>query len=522
MTIHPLSRFLTHSPSLIHICSPHLHPHPQIFRHGAHIEALRLISTFGMAPKRKSSASSSSYISKKQAKASSSGSASTSAGKAKQGGSSSNDNNNHKTSNGEHASFDHSRPEERAGIVDRRFYPAEMSNERCQEYKAGIIERPLDGLHKIMNETRKAREKIKPGHAVLHWFKRDLRYTDNRGLATAARRAGEAGLPLVALFVVSPQDYEAHVTSAVRVDFELRSLSVLQEDLEGKFDVPLTVVTVDKRREIPAFIVEFCKKWEIKDVFCNIEYEVDELRREAKLVQVCLDEDINFTPIHDDVVVQPGQLASGAGKQYAVYTPWYRSWLNHLHTHPELLEEASGPEKNPPAARETFSELFDTPIPKAPANKALTAADKKRFTQLWPAGEHAALERLQFFVSDKIKQYDDQRNVPSAKTTSMLSVHHAAGTLAARTSVRVARDANQAKSLGSGNKGIVSWISEVAWRDFYKHVLAHWPYVCMFKPFKIEHTDVEWEYDEQGLQAWCDGRTGYPLGKSPTVVLGYI
>ena len=113
----------------------------------------------------------------------------------------------------------------------------------------------------------------------------------------------------------------------------------------------------------------------------------------------------------------------------------------------------------------------------------------------------------------KIGKYKDTRNFPAAGSTAVVSVHHSAGTLAARTSVRMARDANSAKKLDGGNPGVAGWISEVAWRDFYKHVLAHWPYVCMFKPFKYEYTNVKWEYDDEAFERWCNGRTGFPIGE---------
>ena len=96
---------------------------------------------------------------------------------------------------------------------------------------------------------------------------------------------------------------------------------------------------------------------------------------------------------------------------------------------------------------------------------------------MYPAGEAAALERLERFLKEKVGKYKDTRNFPSKNSTARLSLHHAAGTLAARTSVRLARDVNTTKKLDGGVQGIQSWISEVAWRDFYRHVLCHWPYV---------------------------------------------
>ncbi|MBE7180017.1 MAG: deoxyribodipyrimidine photo-lyase [Terriglobus roseus] len=372
--------------------------------------------------------------------------------------------------------FDHSRAEERNGIVLREFYPPEMSNERCAMYNNNEIPRPIKVLESAIKDTEAERKKVKVGDCVVHWYKRDLRTFDNRGLSMAAQTAKDAGVPLICMFLVSPEDYRAHLTSRARVDFDLRCLEVLQEDL-AELDIPLFMETVDKRKTLPDRIIGLCEEWGAKHVFCNIEYEVDELRREALLTKKCLSKGISFTAVHDDVVVAPGALSTGTGKQYAVYSPWYRAWLAHLEKHPELLEACPSPEKNPTSARKKFKALFDIPVPHAPEGKVLDDEDKKRFAQLWPAGEHAAHERLEKFINERIKKYKDRRNLPADDATAKVSVHHSAGTLAARTSVRMARDANSTKKLDGGNAGHGTWISEVAWRDFYKHVLAHWPYV---------------------------------------------
>lgn len=406
--------------------------------------------------------------------------------------------------------FDHSRVEEKYGIVQREFYPPEMSNERCAMYNNNEIPRPIEVLEQAIKETQNARAKTKAGEAVVHWFKRDLRTFDNRGLSLAARKAKANKIPLVCLFVVSPQDYQAHRTAPARVDFELRTLEVLKRDLE-ELDIPLLVVTKEKRKDIPGYLVELCEEWGVKHVYCNIEYEVDELRREAMLIRMCLDKGISFTPVHDDAVVPPGQLQTGSGKQYAVYSPWFRAWISHVHSHLELLEPSERPHKNPLSARQRFRDIFKSPIPTAPDNKKLTDEEKERFAHLWPAGEHEAQQRLEKFLKEKVHKYKDTRNFPAANSTAVISVHHSTGTLAARTSIRIARDQNSTRKLDGGNAGIASWISEVAWRDFYKHVLSHWPFVCMSKPFKYEYTNVEWEYNDEHFAAWCEGRTGYPI-----------
>lgn len=406
--------------------------------------------------------------------------------------------------------FDHSRPEETYGIVQRAFYPPEMSNERCAQYNDNEIPRPIEVLNAALQETKSAREGMSGEDCVVHWFKRDLRITDNKALSAASRKAKELGVPLVTMFIMSPQDYQAHLTSAVRVDFELRTLDVMKKDL-GERDIPLFTTTVEKRKEGVAFILEKCREWGAKHLFCNMEYEVDELRREADLVRKGVEKGVAVEVLHDDVVVAPGDLKAGSGKQYSVYSPWYRAWVRHVHEHPYLLNEAPQPEQNPSSARETFASIFEASIPSAPPNKSLTDEEKEKFLQLWPAGEHAAHQRLSRFLEEKVKSYKDTRNLPALNSTSLLSVHYSVGTLAARHAIRSARDINTSKSLDAGNQGIQTWISEIAWRDFYKHVLAHWPYVCMHKPFKYEYSDVEWEYNTEHFQAWCEGRTGFPI-----------
>ncbi|PNP48124.1 hypothetical protein TGAMA5MH_00781 [Trichoderma gamsii] len=399
---------------------------------------------------------------------------------------------------------------EEHGIVLRRFYPHEMSTSRAYAYNDNEIERPIEGLIAALEETAGARKQARVRHAVVHWFKMDLRHSDNRSLALASAKAKEAGVPLICVYIISPQDFEAHLTSPARVDFMLRTLSVLKDDLAA-LDIPLYVETVDKRKDIPHRMLELMEEWGSNHLFANMEYEVDELRREARMIHQFAENNMSFEVVHDTCIVPPGQLHTGAGKQYAVYTPWYRAWMAHIHENLDLIELYDRPEKNPDAARRTFKTLFDCRIPDAPKNKQLSDEEKKRFHGLWPCGEHEAMSRLDKFCDDAVTSYHDKRNIPGDSGTSGLSVHLASGTISSRTCVRIARDRNKTKRLDGGHQGIQVWISEVAWRDFYKHVLVHWPYVCMNKPFKPEYANIEWSYNMNHFEAWCEGRTGFPI-----------
>ncbi|KAK0391893.1 hypothetical protein NLU13_1391 [Sarocladium strictum] len=399
---------------------------------------------------------------------------------------------------------------EKHGIVLRKFYPHEMSNARAIAYNNNELTRPFEELVSALEDTASDRSKIEVKGAVVHWFKMDLRHQDNRSLALASAKAKAAGVPLICMYIVSPQDFEAHLTSPVRVDFTLRTLEILRDDL-AKLDIPLYVETVEKRKKIPDRILELLEEWGASHMYANMEYEVDELRREAHLVRDLAENGKAFEAVHDTCVVPPGSLHTGAGKQYAVYSPWFRAWIAHIHENLDLIELYDAPERNPSSARKTLKKLFESSIPDAPKNKTLTNEETKRFRSIWPAGEHAARDRLDKFCEEAVGQYHNKRNIPSDNGTSSLSVHLSSGTISSRTCVRTARDRNKTKKLNGGIEGIQVWISEVAWRDFYKHVLVNWPYVCMNKPFKPEYSNISWSYDEADFTAWCEGRTGFPI-----------
>ncbi|OKP10124.1 Deoxyribodipyrimidine photo-lyase [Penicillium subrubescens] len=423
---------------------------------------------------------------------------------------------------------------EEFGIVLRDFYPPEMSNDRCKAYNDGTIERPIDTLEKACKDTADKRRAVTPGKAVVHWFKTDLRLQDNRALSTAFQIAKDNQIPVIGVYIVSPEDFEAHLTSPARVDFTLRTLKQLQKDL-SELDIPLYVETQEKRKNIPTRIVELCQQWEAKHLCANLEYEVDELRRDAKVVRRCADHDIDFTPSHDTCVVTPGLLITGAGKQYAVYTPWFRSWLRFLKENPDYLEMSEDPGTNPGDARKQFADLFDCKIPDMPSSKSLSEKEKKRFEELYPAGEHEATRRLEKFLKEKCGDYDKNRSMLPGENTSALSPYFASGAISARTAVVTAKRANK-NHLDRYDQGHMTWISEVAWRDFYRHVLVHWPFIwygvlyyllpppsihsrksgltdppSMNKCFKPEATNIEWEYDADQFQAWSEGKTGFPI-----------
>ncbi|KAF8455841.1 photolyase [Terfezia claveryi] len=393
----------------------------------------------------------------------------------------------------------------------RKYYPAEMSNERVEMYKSGQLPKPFDQLGQALSGTSTARSEIPVKNAVVHWFRGDLRVSDNTALHMACEKAKSKGVSLITLFLVSPQDYEAHIKSPARVDFILRTLEVLRKDLDN-LHIPLWVEVVEDRKNTGKRVMQLMDKWNASHIFGNMEYEVDELRRDARIVNMALKKNIDFTVVHDSVIAPPGALLTkGTGKPFMVFTPWFKAWVAYLHENPNYLEVFPPPTPNPKESRIYYRNLFDCPIPPCPEGKRLDPKEVEYVRSTWPPGEKEALARLQKFLNEKIMAYKVQRDFPSGNGTSVLSVHFAAGTLSSRTAVNMARELLGNGTLNTGNKGISCWISEVGWREFYRNILVDFPWVCMTKPFKVEYSNIPWQYNDAHFEAWCTGRTGYPI-----------
>ena len=104
--------------------------------------------------------------------------------------------------------------------------------------------------------------------------------------------------------------------------------------------------------------------------------------------------------------------------------------------------------------------------------------------------------------------YHVARDYPAVKGPSYLGVHLRFGTVSIR---QLAAAAHQLSL--QGMQGASVWLSELAWRDFYMQILAHFPHVAQ-SAFKPEYDAIKWEHGKHAealFAAWCEGRTGYPL-----------
>ena len=159
---------------------------------------------------------------------------------------------------------------------------------------------------------------------------------DNRAIAQASAQTQKDDIPLIVLHVFSPQDYIAHDRSARKVDFVLRNLQdirvsgwldmhhnkssrfFLQSNL-SEMDIPLYTVTHESRTKIPEFVHDLLQQWKASHLFANMEYEVDELRRDIALCKIAKElGKVSCTFVHDRCIVPPGDVLTKEGRGYTV------------------------------------------------------------------------------------------------------------------------------------------------------------------------------------------------------------
>ena len=365
----------------------------------------------------------------------------------------------------------------------------------------------------LLSWTAKGKGEPKPRN-VLHWFRsKDLRAEDNKALAAASSKAKERSGSLLTCFLFSPKDMDWHGTSPARSDFLLESLRLLQDQMRA-LHIPLVPVTAEERGEKTDRILQFIKDHDVSHVYANMEYEVDELRRDIAVQKRLENEaDIAFEVLHDQTVVEPATLTTGSGGPHKVFTPYHKAWLAKVAAQPELLETSELPASNDKSALEKFKELFDAPIPSLPESKQFASADEqKRIRKLWPAGHEAATDRLKHFLQKKAPSYAVDRSNPAKDASSRLSPYFAAGVLSVREALSTARKANDGAAFDdSGDPGIASWVREIVFREFYRHMMVVTPHNAMNLPQNLKFDFVRWEDDDEGWYKWCEGRTGVPF-----------
>ena len=322
----------------------------------------------------------------------------------------------------------------------------------------------------------------------LVWFRNDLRIADNPAL-TAACKADD---DVRACFICTPGQWQEHDWSPARVQFVIDHVNAVAEEL-GKLGIPVTFLSADRFSDSIQSIATLCQEQGINRLHFNEEYGVNERKRDKQLKQRLDADGVTVCKYRDQTVAPVGEILTQQGEPYSVFTPFSRSWKKWIDVaQPTVLPipEAKGKPVKAASLEEAPEAFRDAP----PA--------------LVDTGEDAAHQQLERFLSERAGSYKEDRDFPSLDGTSQLSPYLANGVLSGRQCLLAAR---QAQGMGGNQEGLTTWISEIAWRDFYINILYHYPRVSMHRAFKPETEALEWNDPGDNFTAWKEGRTGIPI-----------
>ncbi len=319
---------------------------------------------------------------------------------------------------------------------------------------------------------------------LLHWFRRDLRVADNTALSHAARDAGR----VIPVFILDDTYLADPNVGAARFRFLRESLEELERSLP-RAGGRLIVRPGPAAHALPALLGESGAS----GVYANAEIGPYPEQRDIAAKAAVEAAGSRFRLFPDALLVEPDAIATEGGDPFTVYTPFSKKWMSGEKRRPET----------PPAALET------------PALPSVPLAKVRAWRELAPdalspkGGESEALALLRRFFAGPALRYADGRNRPDLEGTSRLSPHLHFGTISPRT-VRTAAEEAWATSPPAPRAHIRKFILELAWREFYHHVLFHYPRVAR-ESFRPDFDRMDWKENPVVLDAWQRGATGYPF-----------
>jgi deoxyribodipyrimidine photo-lyase len=296
----------------------------------------------------------------------------------------------------------------------------------------------------------------------LVWFRRDLRLDDNPAwaAATSERRF------VVPLFVMDTRLLDR--AGPYRRRQLLATVQALDYAL-AQFGGRLLVRIGDPQHVVP----ETAALLSTGSVYWNADVTPFSVTRDAK-VEAAL-----HVPVQKwwgTLVHEPGHVLTAKGTVSRVFTPFHKAW------------KAQPWEEWPEPGEATLFDDPGEPMPRLDGPPPMFE------------GESEAQLRLVDFL-DRVDEYADDHDRVDHIGTSRLSADLRFGTLSPRL---------VAAAVGDGSPGRDAFVRQIAWRDWFAHLLLEVPTLpqhCLRARFDA----MAWRNDPGEIAAWKGGFTGYPI-----------
>jgi deoxyribodipyrimidine photo-lyase len=337
---------------------------------------------------------------------------------------------------------------------------------------------------------------------VIHWFRRDLRLSDNAALHEASLQS----LEVVPLYIVSDWTGNHHWTGAGRQAFLCGCLESLSGNI-GNAGGRLIFRIGDQVEELRRIIDET----RAEAVFLNRDPDPYGKSMENKVRELCREKGIEYHDFQDAVLHEAGEVLTGSGNPYKVYTPYSKSWFSQekpaMVPVVKTLRSPSGIDAGKLPDVSHWGIRFSGDLLRMP-------------------GEKAARGRLKKALECAISTYAEKRDDPAADATSHLGADLRYGTISVREVFHRSQEALTAARASSERTSIQTFQKQLAWREFFMAILHHFPEV-LETDFNADWRGLHWDDPGQDdrFERWKAGKTGFPIvdaGMRQLLETGYM
>ncbi len=310
---------------------------------------------------------------------------------------------------------------------------------------------------------------------MIVWFRQDLRLADNPALTAAV----QTGRPVIPLFILHTAS-DGRPWGGASLWWLDKSLRALDADLRAR-DSRLILRRGDPAVLLPALAEELGAS-----AVWNRLYGRAAVERDGDLKR-----DLQAASFNGSLLVEPWSVKTGSGGAYQVFTPFWKA-----------AQPAIGPASLHPAPRHL-------PAPDVwPVSEAIEdwrlhprAPDWSAGFHDWTPGEAGADAALRTFARRGLAGYAEGRDRPDQTVTSRLSPHLHWGEIGPRQVRSRVIDA-----VGASDK----FMAEIGWREFNHHLLYEYGDLHS-RNIRRAFDAFPWRADPDGLEAWKQGRTGFPI-----------
>lgn len=315
---------------------------------------------------------------------------------------------------------------------------------------------------------------------IIHWFRRDLRLSDNCSFYEAT----QASKNVIPLFI-----FDSNILDKLKNKEDKRIQFIMDGVLELKKRLKKTHSTLLILYGNPIKLVpSLAKKLKAHAVYCNEDYEPYAKTRDSKVKKQLEKISIEFHSFKDHVIFSGHEILKEDGTPYRVFTPYKNKWLKELNSkqlkHYKFKSQNLAPTNMIPHSKiKQFKDIGFKP------------------SSTIKGGESEASKKFKAFLK-KIKNYKKGRDYISLNATSSLSPFIRFGMISTRELVR--------QTFSIKNKGASTWLSEIIWKEFYQMILVQFPHVTQ-SSFNPKYKFIRWPGSNIHFNKWKQGKTGFPL-----------